>query len=159
MANEECPKPSGWKVSLSIGTGIGWLIFLIVWLAFFAGDYTIYQNFAIVLISILVMFIILGGSWASWGLKNIPKEGKEMMKTSGFVGRIVVSIIVPLALFIFWIIWFFFYAEGFNIYQNIAIFLVSILAVGGILGGMWAPWGMKHDKDFKKWESKKDKEE
>ena len=70
------------------------------------------------------------------------------MKTAGFASRIAVSIIVPFALLIFWIIWFFFYAEGFNICQNIAIFIVSILAIGGILGGIWAPWGMKHEKDF-----------
>ena len=159
MKDKECSKPPGWKVSLSIGVGVGWLIFLLIWLAFFAGDYPGYQNLAIVLVSILLAFLILGGSWASWGIKHIPKEGKEMMKTSGFTSRVVVSIIVPLALMIFWIIWFFFYAEGFNIYQNIAIFIVSILAIGGLLGGIWAPWGMKHEKDFEKCESKKDKKD
>jgi len=71
-----------------------------------------------------------------------------MMKTVGFTSRIVVSIAVPLALMIFWIVWFFFYAEGFNFYQNLAIFIVSVLVIGGILGGMWAPWGMKHGKKF-----------
>lgn len=159
MTDKEEPKPPGWKVSLSIGVGVGWLIFVLIWLAFFAGEYTGYHNFAIILISILLAFIILGGSWASWGLKQIPKEGKKMMKTAGFVSRVVASIIVPFALMIFWIVWFFFYAEDFNIYQNIAIFIVSILAIGGILGGMWAPWGMKHEKDFEKWDSNKDKED
>lgn len=150
MEKEDFHKPPGWKVSLSIVMGIGWLIFVILWFAFYAGGYNVYQNFAIVLISILVVFIVLGGSWASWGLKHIPDEGKKVMRTVGFTSRIVVSIVVPLALMIFWIIWFFFYADGFNAYQNIAIFLVSLLAVGGILGGIWAPWGMKHEKDFDK---------
>ena len=163
MKNEKMYKPSGWRVSLSIVAGIGWLIFLIVWLAFFAGDKTLnfnaYQNFAVILISILVVFIILGGSWASWGIKQIPKEGKEMMKKAGFASRITVSIIIPLALMIFWIIWFFFYAGDFNIYQNIAIFLVSILAVCGILGAIWAPWGMKHGKKFEKMCEEKDEKE
>jgi magnesium-transporting ATPase (P-type) len=162
MKDEYKPHPPGWKVSLSIATGVGWLIFIIVWLAFFAGnetyDFSGYQNFAVILISILVVFMILGGSWASWGIKQIPKEGKEMMKTAGFASRIVVSIIVPLALMIFWIIWFFFFAEDFNIYQNIAIFLVSILAVGGALGAIWAPWGMKHGKKFEKMCEDKEKE-
>ena len=147
---DETHQPPGWKVSLSIGMGVGWLIFFIVWLAFFAGDYTAYQNFAIILVSILIVFLVLGGSWASWGMKHIPKEGKEMMKTAGFTGRIIVSIAVPFCLMIFWILWFFFYAESFNIYQNIAIFLVSLLAVGGLLGGTWASWGMKHGKKFEK---------
>ena len=161
MKNKNMHKPPGWRVSLSIGMGIGWLIFLIIWLAFFAGDYSAYQNIAIVLISILVVFLILGGSWASWGLKFIPKEGKEMMKAAGFTSRVVVSIIVPLALMIFWIIWFFFFAENFNVYQNIAIFLVSLLAVGGLMGGIWASWGMKHGKKFEKFysEEKEEKDE
>lgn len=152
--NEEMNvKPPGWKVSLSIAVAVGWLIFVIIWLAFFAGNETYsfngYQNFAVILISILFAFIILGGSWASWGVKHIPKEGREMMKKSGFKSRIVTSIIIPLALMIFWIIWFFFYAVGFNLYQNLAIFIVSLLAIGGILGGIWAPWGMKHGDDWK----------
>ena len=154
MNNEGFPNPSGWRVSLSIGMSIGWLIFVIIWLAFFAGDYTLYRNIAIIIISILVIFLILGGSWASWGLKNMPKEGKEMMKTKGFRSRVVVSIVIPFLLIIFLIYWFYFPAVDFDGYQNIAIFLVSLLIVGGLLAGIWAPWGMKHSKDFEKFDCK-----
>jgi hypothetical protein len=158
MGKEGNYQPPGWKVSLSIGMGIGWVVFVIIWLAFFAGNETYnfsgYQNFAVILISILVVILVLGGSWASWGLKQIPKEGKEMMKMAGFASRVVVSIIIPLALMIFLIIWFFFYATNFDFYQNIAVFIVSILIMAGIMGAIWAPWGMKHEKDFKDWDSK-----
>jgi len=157
MNNENYPNPPGWRISLSIAMGIGWLIFLIVWLAFYAGDYTLYRNIAIIMISILVLFLILGGSWAQWGLKYMPEEGKEMMKTSGFKGRVVVSIVIPLAWIIFLIYWFYFPAKDFDGYQNIAIFLVSLLVVGGILVGIWVPWGMKHSKEFEKLD-KKDKD-
>jgi len=158
MNNEDFPKPSGWRISLSIGMGIGWLIFVIIWLAFFAGDYTIYRNIAIIIISILVVFLVLGGSWAAWGLKHMPKEGKEMMKTKGFRSRVVVSIIIPFLLIIFLIYWFYYPAEDYNIYQNIAVFLVSILVVGGILAVMWAPWDMKHSKEFEKYGDKENKD-
>jgi peptidoglycan/LPS O-acetylase OafA/YrhL len=154
---DEISKPSGWRVSLSIVMGVGWLIFLIIWLAFYAGNYNVYRNIAIILISILVLIIILGGSWAAWGLKQIPKEGKEMMRKTGFRSRVIISIVIPLALMIFLIIWFYYYADNFNIYQNFAVFLVSILAVGGIMGAMWAPWGMKHGKEFE--ESYKEEKE
>ena len=143
---EEITQPSGWRVSLSIAVGVIWLIFVIVWLAFFAGDYSIYKNIAIVLISVLVLIIVLGGPWALWGLRHIPQEGKEMMEKKGFKSRVIASIIIPLVLIIFLIFWFYFYADNFNIYQNFAIFLVSIIAVGGIMGAMWAPWGMKYGK-------------
>lgn len=157
MNKEDFPNPPGWRISLSIGMGIGWLIFLIVWLAFYAGDYSVYKNIAIVMMSILVLFLVLGGSWALWGLKHMPEEGKEMMRTAGFRGRIAVSIIIPLIWIIFLIYWFYFPAADFDVYQNIAIFLVSLLAIGGILGGIWAPWGMKHSKEFEKFD-KKDKD-
>jgi hypothetical protein len=101
MNNEDFPNPLGWRVTISIGRGIGWLIFVIIWLAFFAGDYTVYRNIAIIIISILVVFLVLGESWALWGLKNMPTEGKEMMKTEGFRSRVVVSIIIPFLLIIF----------------------------------------------------------
>lgn len=58
-----------WRVALSIIVGVGWLIFLILWLGFFAGDYNIYQNIAVFLVSILVIAIILGPAWAYWGMK------------------------------------------------------------------------------------------
>ena len=58
-----------WRVALSILVAIGWLIFLIIWLAFYADDYSIYQNIAIFLVSILVMVAILGPAWAHWGMK------------------------------------------------------------------------------------------
>jgi len=143
-------QPSGWRISLSIVMGVGWLVFLIIWLAFYAGDYSINKNIAIILISILVLIIILGGSWAAWGLKHIPEEGKEMIRKTGFKSRVIISIVIPLALMIFLIIWFYYYADTFNIYQNFAIFLVSILVVGGLMGAIWAPWGMKHGKEFEK---------
>ena len=145
---DEITKPSGWRVSLSIVIGVVWLIFLIVWLAFYAGDYTFNKNIAIILISILVLIIVLGTPWAAWGLRQIPEEGKAMMRKTGFKSRVIISIVIPLLLMIFLIIWFYYYADTFNIYQNFAVFLVSIIAVGGLLGAMWAPWGMKHGKDF-----------
>ncbi len=155
MKDDECPKPKGWRVSLSIGMGVGWLIFVILWLAFYAGNYNGYQNFAIILISILVIVVVLGGSWATWGLKHCKNESSRFFKMKGFKSRVVVSIAIPFILIIFWIYWFFFIAEDYNFYQNIAIFLVSILAIGGILGGMWAPWGMKHEKELEELDEKK----
>ena len=58
-----------WRVSLSIIMGVGWLAFLILWLAFYASDFNIYQNIAVVLASILLVGGVLGAAWASWGMK------------------------------------------------------------------------------------------
>ena len=80
---------------------------------------------------------------------------KEMMKTGGFGWRVSLSIIVGIGWLIFLILWLFFYASSFNIYQNIAILIVSLLAVGAIMGASWAPWGMRHGHKFNDKKSKK----
>jgi hypothetical protein len=77
-------------------------------------------------------------------------KDEELMKTKGFGWRISLSIISVVGWLIFLIIWLFFYATNFNVYQNIAIFIISILAFGGIMGATWAPWGIKHGHKFEK---------
>jgi len=53
-------KGLGWRVSLSIISGVGWLCFIILWLAFFAGDHSAYRNLAVLLASIMLIGGILG---------------------------------------------------------------------------------------------------
>jgi hypothetical protein len=145
------PRPTlGWRPTFSIVVGVGWLIFIIAWLGFYASNYVWEQNIAIILLSILVAFSLLGGIWAVWGLKMIPKEGREMFKTLGFKWRIQTSIVIPFLAIVFLIIWFWFYAAPFTVWQNIAVLLITLLAVGGILGALWARWGMKHGWKFDK---------
>lgn len=137
----------GWRVALSIIMGVGWLAFFVIWLAFWAGGYTIYQNIAIFIVSILVLGGVLGASWASYGMRFARGWGKTAPK--GFRWRAVVSPIIMLAWAIFFVIWLFFFAQDYNGYQNLAIFIVSILAVGGTMGVMWAPWGMRVPRKWK----------
>ncbi len=143
-------KELGFKPSFSIVIGVGWLIFLILWFAFYASDYTWEKNIAIILLSILIMFLLLGGMWAMYGISKIPSNEKEIFKTSGFKWRILLSIILPFAALIFLIIWFWFYAQPYSVWQNIAVTLVTILIIGGILGSVWARWGIKHGNKFDK---------
>ena len=66
-----------WRVSLSIIVGVGWLVFLILWLTFHAAAFTLIENIVIILVSMLIVGAILGASWASWGIKYGRKCGKE----------------------------------------------------------------------------------
>lgn len=141
----------GWRAPLSTATGIGWLVFVIIWLFFYAGDYHIYQNLGIVLLSILVVALILGTAWATHALRNMTILEEVMMEVGGFKGRLIASIIVPFGLMIFLVLWLFFYAVHFDIYQNIAIIIVSILVMVGILGVVWKSWGWKQGGKFDQW--------
>lgn len=66
----------GWRVSASIALGIGWLVFLIIWLFFCAGSFTIFQNIAIFLASVLVVVGLMASTWVSWGMRYGMKYGR-----------------------------------------------------------------------------------
>jgi len=157
--NEEVPcceddatktKGFGWKVSLSILAGVGWLVFLIIWLFFYASEYHWTKNVAIFLMSIAVIGVILGIPWAYWARRYQKEEEKLMWKIKGFRWRVWLSAFLVIALMGFLVYWFWYLAQGFSLYQNIAIFIVSILIMGGIMGAAWAPWGMKYGSHFEK---------
>ena len=150
-------KNYGLKPSFSIIISVGWLVFLIAWFAFYAGNFSYEKNIAIILLSILVLIVLVGGMWAFYAIKMIPKPGRQMFKLFGFRWRIYSSIIIPLLGLIFLIIWFWFLAEPFNVWQNIAMFLIIILIIGGCLGVIWTRWGMMHEKDFEKFGSEMEK--
>jgi membrane protease YdiL (CAAX protease family) len=61
----------------------------------------------------------------------------------GLASRVAVSIIVGISWLVFLVIFFAFYADRFSVYQNLAIFIASVLVVGAIMIPMWVYWGIK----------------
>lgn len=60
----------GWRVGVSIVTFFGAMIALIVWLFFYAGSFSVYQNIAVIVVVLLVFIAVMGATWASWGIKQ-----------------------------------------------------------------------------------------
>lgn len=120
-------KPSRWKwrTVLSIVSGFGWLIFLVIWLFFYASDYDIYQNLAVFFLSIFVVFLINGVTW-----KSFDKRHKL---------RSAVSIIFGLLWFAFLVYWLFFYAVDYSLLENIGVFILSLLVLGALNSVLWIP--------------------
>jgi len=71
--NQEMPSGLGLRVVVSIIVLFGLLIFSIIYVAFFAISFSLFQKIAVILVAILVATAILGAMWASWGIKY----GKE----------------------------------------------------------------------------------
>ena len=147
---EEHKKDLGLKPTVSIITSVGWLIFIILWFAFYASGYTWEKNPSISLLSVLILFLLLGGMWAIWSLRMMPKSEWKKLKIKGFKWRITTSIILPFLAIIFLISWFWYYAEPYTVWQNIAVLLVVLIAMAGILGVIWVRWGMKHGDKMEK---------
>lgn len=57
------------RVAASILLFVGWLSFVLLYAAFWAGGYSLFQSIVIVLVSLLVLAGILGAMWASWGMR------------------------------------------------------------------------------------------
>ena len=58
------------RVYASIALGLGWLLFLALWLFYFVTKYSILQNIAIFIISIVVVAAIAVALWLPWAMKQ-----------------------------------------------------------------------------------------
>lgn len=138
------------KAGFSGAAGIGWLIFVILFLAFYSKGYKTNEIIALILMSLLIIAILLGGLWAFWSLQMMSKKDWEMFKIKGFRWRIIVTIISILALLIILIYGFWYLWTDFGFWQYVAIILVIVLICGGVLGAIWASWGYKYKDEMEK---------
>ncbi len=76
----------------------------------------------------------------AWGEGAVPR---------GFRGRILLSVLGPIAWLIFTLLYVGFWATGFTIFQDVVVVLVSILVLGGVMAGVWISWGSRWAKDWK----------
>jgi antibiotic biosynthesis monooxygenase (ABM) superfamily enzyme len=74
--NQVTPPGLAPRVSISIIVLFGFLIVSIIYVAFFAESFSLFQKIAVILVAVLVVTAILGVLWASWGIKY-GKEWEE----------------------------------------------------------------------------------
>jgi hypothetical protein len=68
--NNNTPKGMGWRVAISILTFFGSVIGIILLLFFYAQNFNVYQNIALVVVILLGFVAVMGATWASWGMKQ-----------------------------------------------------------------------------------------
>jgi heme/copper-type cytochrome/quinol oxidase subunit 4 len=81
------------------------------------------------------------------------RKTEEVEVGEGLGSRVTASIITVFGFVIALILWLFFYAANYNVYQNIAVVIVMILAFVGIMGATWASWGMRHSSQMEGWKT------
>ena len=62
---------------------------------------------------------------------------------SGMRMRVGMSIVLGIGWLIFILLYAGFWSGDFSLFQSIVILIVSFLVLGGVLGAMWASWGMR----------------
>ncbi|MGA2766980.1 MAG: hypothetical protein ABSF24_01515 [Candidatus Bathyarchaeia archaeon] len=58
----------GSRVAGTVIVGVGWLAFILIWLAFYAGNFDFWQNLAMLLVSVIVAIGIVAVIWIKWAL-------------------------------------------------------------------------------------------
>jgi hypothetical protein len=61
-------KSFGSRVAGTMTVGVGWIVFILLWLAFYAGNFDFWQNLAVFLASVIVAIGITAVMWVEWAL-------------------------------------------------------------------------------------------
>ncbi len=121
----------------TVGGAIGvlWLVFIDYWMWFQADAYIWEQNVAILILVTMIVLPVEVGIFATF------RSGHR-----GEVAGVALAFVWMFCLFI----WFWFYAAPFNVYQNLAVVLVSLfifVAIGMAIGRRY--WPGIDDMDWK----------
>jgi parvulin-like peptidyl-prolyl isomerase len=65
----------GWRVTVSVAATFVFLIAAVIWVFFYAGGFSAYQNVAVLTIGVLAFIGLMGATWASWGLRQESRMG------------------------------------------------------------------------------------
>jgi hypothetical protein len=68
------------RIGLSIVSFFSLIVFLILWLFFYSGSFSVMQNLAVALSAIVIFIAVMAGAWVSWGIRYSQKYGKEKKK-------------------------------------------------------------------------------
>jgi hypothetical protein len=68
------PQPDPKRVYASIAVPFAWLVFLALWLFYYASSFSILQNIAVFLLSIVVVGIIMIIVWVPWAMKHAGED-------------------------------------------------------------------------------------
>ncbi len=121
-------KGMSWRVTVSAVSALGWFGFVIAWLFFLADGYSILQNIAVLMLSVVALAMVNVTVWLTFArsvgeLKDISCVGEKHGMAKG-------------ALALIWLVaigaWLFWYAGDYSLYQNLAVLLLSIVPVAGL---------------------------
>jgi hypothetical protein len=61
-------KSLGSRVAGTVIVGVCWISFILLFLAFYAGNFNFWQNLAILIVSVIVACGIAAAMWIKWAL-------------------------------------------------------------------------------------------
>jgi len=61
------------RVLASVAATAGWLCLVLLYLAFWAAGFSLFQSIVVVVVSLLVLAAVLLGAWISFGLRFVGR--------------------------------------------------------------------------------------
>lgn len=167
MAKEKGKIPEGLatRIGISAFGGIFLLIAALAYLAFLPSTLTLFQNIAIVGIILLAFAAVMIVVWVPWGINNAESlaawgERMEKYDKKGSWDKCscnykspketAVSSLTGIAFMIIIIGYIAFYAEGYTLFQSIAIIAIAALLVGAVNAMIWIPRQLKFAEEASK---------
>ena len=75
--NSGMPEGMGVRVTASIAAFFGAVIGIILWLFFYAQNFNVYQNIAIIVVAIVGFIASMAAIWAAWGMKEAARQEEK----------------------------------------------------------------------------------
>jgi hypothetical protein len=141
VMGDKRPRGVMWRTVVTVIAGLGWLVWLLLWWAFWSDDYTIAQKFAVSIMSLMVAGGIAGAIWIPFSMRY--GDDKDQWREPGFTWRIMVSMAVFIGLAIFVVYMLFFPWSGFDWCQSIVIIIVILIVGAAMMAPLWIRWGRR----------------
>lgn len=67
-------QPDPTRVYASIAVAFGWLLFIALWLFFYVTSFSIIQNIAVLLLSLVVAGVLVVLLWVPWAMRQADQR-------------------------------------------------------------------------------------
>jgi type VI protein secretion system component VasK len=75
--NNKMPEGLGARVTVSIVAFFGAVIGTILWLFFYAQNFNVYQNIAVVAVILIGFIAAMAATWAAWGMRQAARQSEK----------------------------------------------------------------------------------
>jgi len=130
-----------WRTIFTVAVGLGWLVWLLLWWAFWSEDLTVAQRFSVSIVSLMVMGALMAAVWLPFSMRY--GDEREQWGAPGFRWRVAVSVVGFVALsgvlaYMLWDPW-----KDFDLCQSLVVIIITVIGGGVMMTPLWLRWGGK----------------
>ena len=135
MEDDRPPEGVMWRTVVTVAVFLVWLVWLLLWWAFWSGDLTIAQRFAVSIVGVLVLGAVLAAVWLPFSMRH--GDERERWGAARYRWRVVASVVGFLALagVLAWLLWEPW--KDFTFCQSLVVIVVMVIGAGVMMTPVW----------------------